>query len=139
VTQAEVKKEKVKVWTLRTFLKKAGLDHVDLLKLDIEGAELDMLEASSREDLQRISQISIEFHDFLFKNQKRRVKEAIQKLINNNFYMIRISRDNTDVLFVNRNNFYLSELKLAFIKWPYKYTIGVMRRLNRMYTRYKMA
>ena len=121
----------VSVWTLRTFLEQANLLHVDLLKIDIEGAELDMLETANSDDLQRISQITIEFHDFIFVEQKDRVRTAINKLIDNGFYMIRISQDNTDVLFVNSAHCQIPMLKLAFIRGPYKYAIGIQRRLKR--------
>ncbi len=41
------------------------LPYVDLLKLDIEGAEVRVLAMASEETLQRIGQITVEFHDFI--------------------------------------------------------------------------
>ena len=39
------------------------LDHVDLLKVDVERAELDVLKGIDADDLLRVSQIVMEVHD----------------------------------------------------------------------------
>jgi hypothetical protein len=49
--------------TLRTILGEYGIDHVDLLKLDVEGAEYDVL--SSPEALDHVDEIIGEIHDDL--------------------------------------------------------------------------
>ena len=51
--------------TLETFLRRQGLDEVDLLKVDIEGAEARMFASTSDATLKRLKQVSIEFHDFI--------------------------------------------------------------------------
>lgn len=48
--------------SFRALLNKIGVDSVDLLKLDIEGAELDLLESLDDRDFAAISQITVEFH-----------------------------------------------------------------------------
>jgi len=45
-------------------LKRHDLPTVDLLKLDIEGAEIEVLESCPDELLLRIPQLTVEFHDF---------------------------------------------------------------------------
>jgi FkbM family methyltransferase len=47
---------------LSSLLKRMGVTHVDLLKLDIEGAEFDLLEQVQAADLAPFEQIFIEFH-----------------------------------------------------------------------------
>lgn len=42
-----------------------GIDRVDLLKVDIEGAEIGLLLGISDSVLDRIDQITVEFHDFI--------------------------------------------------------------------------
>jgi 31-O-methyltransferase len=49
--------------TLSSVLDELELDHVDLLKIDVEGAELDVLEGIRDADWPRIRQIVIEVHD----------------------------------------------------------------------------
>ena len=42
-----------------------GIDHIDVLKVDVEGAEYEILFSGSDEVFKRIDQITLEFHDFL--------------------------------------------------------------------------
>ena len=46
-------------------MRRFGLQRVDVLKLDIEGAEFQVLSESPAHVLQSIGQITVEFHDFL--------------------------------------------------------------------------
>ena len=45
-----------------------GLEHVDLLKIDIEGAEFDVL-SEARTDLCRVERIFVEYHSFVWRPQ----------------------------------------------------------------------
>jgi FkbM family methyltransferase len=49
--------------TLSSVLRDLDLDHVDLLKIDVEGAELDVLEGIGDEDWPLIRQVVVEVHD----------------------------------------------------------------------------
>jgi FkbM family methyltransferase len=49
--------------TLSSFLTEASLDRVDLLKIDVERAELDVLGGISESDWPKIRQVVIEVHD----------------------------------------------------------------------------
>lgn len=51
--------------TLEAFLKSKQITSVDLLKIDIEGAEELLFSSTSDETLLRFGQITIEFHDFV--------------------------------------------------------------------------
>ncbi len=50
--------------TLPDLIDEANLQRIDLLKVDIEGAECKMLTGLSSSMLRNISQITVEFHDF---------------------------------------------------------------------------
>jgi len=91
---------------LESLLREMGLPRLDLLKLDIEGAEIAVLDAVSDETLAAIGQITVEFHDFLpgsadgaaIERLKRRLRQA-------GFLGLVISRpagDHSDTLFLNR-------------------------------------
>lgn len=60
----------VDVVDLAGVMRAFGIDTVALLKLDIEGAEIDMFSSASIETLRKIDQMTIEFHDFLKPEQK---------------------------------------------------------------------
>ncbi len=49
--------------TLSGFLREHALDHVDLLKIDVERAELDVLAGIDSEDWPKLRQIVVEAHD----------------------------------------------------------------------------
>ncbi len=91
--------------SLESFLARAGLDGADLLKLDIEGSEIALLGSAREETLQRIGQISVEFHDFLDGFQDHGSITALkQRLRRFGFACIVLSRpagNHADTLFIN--------------------------------------
>lgn len=69
----------VEVLSLEEFLSRAGLagrDRIDLVKVDIEGAELPMFEEAPDVLLQRVAQFTVEFHDFIWSELANRVKQV---------------------------------------------------------------
>jgi FkbM family methyltransferase len=62
VSAGETTSYSVKGVTLRSLIEDVGLEKVDLLKLDIEGAEYELLDNVDGCDLEPFSQIFIEFH-----------------------------------------------------------------------------
>ena len=100
----KVREEIVTVWTLGTFLAETGLQTADLLKVDIEGMELDLFEAATDVELRRFRQITVEFHDFLWPEQTARVARVKRRLGRAGFRRIDFSLDSTDVLFVRADS-----------------------------------
>jgi FkbM family methyltransferase len=89
--------------TLAGLLDRHGVEQVALVKVDIEGAELAMLAGASDETLRRTDQITIEFHDFLDPGLRGPVRESRRRLRDAGFAELAMSRDSSDVLFVNRS------------------------------------
>ena len=59
-------KETISVKTAADFLAEHQIDHIDLMKINIEGGEYDLLEHLIEHDLtKRISNLQIQFHDFV--------------------------------------------------------------------------
>ena len=52
----------VEAVTLGTLLKRVGVETVDLLKLDLEGAEYELFERMTAEELRPFKQLFVEFH-----------------------------------------------------------------------------
>ena len=90
-----------------TFIKKHKISqNIDLLKIDIEGAEIELLENITSNNLKSISQIAIEFHDFLFKDElySNNLKFVIKRLESLGFLAVKISNlDWREVLFINKH------------------------------------
>jgi FkbM family methyltransferase len=124
--------EKIEVVTFSRFLSLTGVFEVDLLKLDIEGAELDVLDSIDDETLRRIRQITVEFHDY--PDTARRVDSIRQRLRAAGFHDICFSLDNSDVLFINRN-LRVSKLNLMLLRTVVKYARGISRRHGRLFPR----
>lgn len=118
--------------TLETFMARAGIGVVDLLKVDIEGAEVGLFEAASDEVLSNITQITVEFHDFVpgavSADEVAKIKKRLQGL---GFYVIQFSRStNADVLFINRKLSQMSRMEYWYIKYVVKYSRGIGRILR---------
>ncbi|MFA4991912.1 MAG: FkbM family methyltransferase [Candidatus Omnitrophota bacterium] len=80
-TGPDLKREiKTKMITLKDIFSMFGLVKIDLLKMDVEGAEWDVFEKFSKEDFDRIEQITVEFHDFKDPSSRRRTEGAIDKM-----------------------------------------------------------
>src|SRR5262249_34387738 len=54
----------VRAVTLEEFASGLGLGAIDVLKLDIEGCEVEVLDSCSDEFLGRVGQLALELHDF---------------------------------------------------------------------------
>lgn len=81
-------KVEVKMITLNDLLSTFNLKRIDLLKIDIEGAEWDILENFSKENYERIQQISVEFHDFIDPSLRKRTKKCIKRLKGLGYFLI---------------------------------------------------
>lgn len=129
--QDGVEKVTVKTLPLAEVVEWTGAARIDLLKVDIEGAELDMFDSASDELLLRIDQMTVEFHDFLDGAQGPRVKAIVKRLCELGFCCVNFSwHTQGDVLFINPR----CVRKVPLVVWKlrfWKYLTG----LKRMWTR----
>ncbi len=94
--------------TVPSLLAQIGAARLDLLKVDIEGAEVAVLEKISASDLARISQMTVEFHcdpHFPF-GLNARIQAVVQRLEEAGFLCLDFTSEfgwrRRDVLFLNR-------------------------------------
>ena len=124
---------KVECTTLEDFISKyARVKWVDLVKMDIEGAEIEVLSNSIDNTLKKIGMLTVEFHDFLDSNLKTKVNAIHKKMRILGFDRINWSLDNTDVLYINRGAHQLTlgqKLYLLLLKC----VRGTKRRLRRRF------
>jgi len=73
--------QKVQTKTLLDLLADNGLDNVDLLKIDVEGAEYEIFEAITSQDLRKFKHLLIEFHN----NTNYRLQPMLNKIIEADF------------------------------------------------------
>jgi FkbM family methyltransferase len=122
--------------TLDTLFGRLGLDTVDLLKVDIEGAELAMFAAASDATIRRCSQITVEFHDFVEPDMGPAIERTKDRLHDLGFSSIKFTRKHHgDVLFVDLDKVPISALDFARAKNLIRYSRGMGRIVSRSFGR----
>jgi FkbM family methyltransferase len=115
--------------TLETFLNNQRIELVDLLKIDIEGAEEAVFNSTRDATLCNVKQITIEFHDFLPDSiSTEEVNKITNRLKRLGFICIPFSylfpdMDTCDFLFINTNRCkipYKDRLGFQMINWLLK-------------------
>lgn len=97
VTDKQKISVEMKCWN--DIVKNFGHKQIDLLKMDIEGAEYNVLD-SILESSVPIKQILIEFHDRMFDDGKLKTKNAIQKLKNKGYEIFGVSDTFEEISFI---------------------------------------
>jgi FkbM family methyltransferase len=130
--EAQAQRVTVRAITLEELLAQQDIEIVDLLKVDIEGAELDMFGCAPAEVLRRCRQITCEFHNFLDPTLTPKVRAVQRRLEMLGFTKMTFSLDDTDTLFLRRDQLRLSSMDLLAATAAYKYGRGAVRRLRRL-------
>ncbi len=124
----EVDRVTVPGCTLNRLLDEIPGTTIDLVKLDIEGAEVVALQGATPCTLRRVGQLSIEFHShesFGF-GLRSETKDVIHKLRRCGFLVLDFGLDHSDVLCVNRD--LLSVSKRQIMAWS---IVAATRRWTR--------
>ncbi len=129
--------EKVTVEGIRfaDFIQQAGIENdiVDLLKIDIEGAEIELFEQTPAHFFVNIRQICIEFHAFLHPQHLPRIAKIIARMEALDFHCVDFTTNFQDVLMVNKR-LALSRLgPVEIMKMSLaKYVRGAKRKLAKL-------
>lgn len=118
--------------TLEAFMNQQGIESVDLLKMDIEGAEIAVFDSLSDSMLSRFKQITVEFHDFI---PELAIEDDVLRIINRltslHFHCIVFSRHtHFDVLFINA--LHTNVFRILYIRCI-KYIHGIQRIIKRLF------
>jgi len=89
----------VEMRSMKDILKQTGHTHIDILKMDIEGAEYDVIEDVLNCGA-TISQLMLEFHDRMLKGGGRKTKEAIRLLSSRGYRIFGISKATNEISFI---------------------------------------
>jgi FkbM family methyltransferase len=88
---------------LRGAMELAGLDAVEVLKMDVEGTEYEvLLQAVNDRSLEGVQQLLVEFHHFLPGLNAGRTRHAIAALRKAGFEVAWVGRTNHEYLFLKR-------------------------------------
>lgn len=91
----------VQMRRLNTLLNLNGHNHIDLMKMDIEGSEFKAV-ADLPNCIARIDQICVEVHDRFYEDGIERLKEMVSTLRKMGYLLVGISRSKLELTFVLR-------------------------------------
>jgi FkbM family methyltransferase len=98
VLHDQIRTYDVETRTIKTFMQDLKLKRVDFLKLDIEGAEFDLLDSIEGDDLGMFDQIFIEFHHVAVKKYTSKDTARLVRKIKNFGFKV-FSLDKVNYLF----------------------------------------
>lgn len=125
---------------LDEFAQREGLTHIDLLKIDIEGAEIALLDSLPDVFLQDVGQIAIEFHDFCGLVSKDEVARVVRRMQALGFLSINFSREShghEDHLFVNTKHCNVGKLEFLGARYLSRNIAGALRMVRRWGARHE--
>lgn len=95
---------KIETKTLGEFCRNNNIGGISLLKIDIEGAEIEVLNSLEKEYLLAIPQITVEFHEYYNESLKHATYDCIKRLKSIGFRKIVFSSESYEnTLFLNRH------------------------------------
>jgi FkbM family methyltransferase len=119
-----------KALTLEDVLKTTGLERADVLKVDIEGMEVDLLNNLDARTLDRLNQIAVEFHEWMGIGTAKQIFATIDHLEGYGFGMVRGSFfDYSDVLFLHKERLELPR-NWRWLARVESFRNGISRRLE---------
>ena len=127
-----VRTEQVREVTFDTFLAEQGLDAVELVKVDIEGAEKPLFEAASDDALLRAAQFSVEFHDFAGLVSPEDVERIVRRLRGLGFQGVRVTRTNYNWLFFQPRRCGVGRIEALATRYVERNARYVARNARRM-------
>ncbi len=122
----------VEAVTLQNALALEPEGSIDLVKMDIEGEEVEVLATAADEQLQRVVQLTVEFHDFLDSGSVAGIQRVIRRLQSLGFFAIRFSwRSYGDLLFINTRLVPIGLFQRWWLVLRFKYVRGLWRIFKR--------
>lgn len=113
---------------------------IELVKIDIEGEEVAVLNKALQPLFDRIAQMSVEFHDFMDRSSLPGIRTAIARIESFGFVALKFSwRSYGDILFVNRRLEPISWVERAYLIAFHKYARGTARVVRRFGKRWSSS
>ena len=113
--------------TWDSLIEKLELKHetVSIVKVDIEGSELDLIESFTLDNVSLIDQLTIEFHDWLDFSLHERTINAINKLKSFGFTIVSNSPNHSwpvEMLFLNKKRMHFNRFQKVVLNIYSKFT-----------------
>ena len=125
--------EEVQGIKFESFLNEIGCLEPDLVKVDIEGNEIEMFDTTTDKIIQGVGQFPVEFHDFMDISHTDNIRRIMERLKSIGFVCFVFTRKfHGDVMFSNSEKHRLSLMEEIAIRGITKYTRGMKRIARRM-------
>ena len=99
-----MKKVSVEMKSIKDIMNELGHQHIDVLKMDIEGSEYAVIENILDAKIS-MTQILIEFHSRFIEDGEHKTAQIIAKLKSNGYEIFGISDSFEEISFINKNAF----------------------------------
>jgi FkbM family methyltransferase len=117
---------------LDEFILELGLSTIDVLKMDIEGVELEVLQSCPDNLLKSIGQITVEFHDHVGVVSKEDIETLIKRFKSLGFlHFSRYLGCHYDTLFINQELCPISTAEYLWFRHFLRNWEGIKRRIYR--------
>lgn len=108
--------KEVQCITISSFLAQLDVGVFDLIKVDIEGAEIQLIEDFCKNETKLVKQISFEFHHNLNRNLKNKTFNAIDCLRANDYVLFSSKLNLEEAVFVKRSYLKFSTFELFVLR-----------------------
>lgn len=99
----------VKTITLDDIISRNYIDHIDFLKVDTEGAELKIFEGLSDENLDKIKNISLEYHHSVFNYDDSVYEKFQQRFLSRGFNVfVWLLDTNTRMVYISKGDVFIN-------------------------------
>jgi len=120
--------------SLPELLNEFGLTRVDLVKFDVEGAEIEVIDSCPDEFLRNIPQITVEFHDLQGITPIATIERVVDRLRRLGFFPIKMWRTGYgDTLFINRSALGVSYMECLWARHVTRNWWGFKRIVSRLF------
>jgi FkbM family methyltransferase len=125
VMEGHIATVEVPTITLSDVMDATGTEPIELVKMDIEGAKIEILKTLPEKYLSRIWQLSVEYHDFLCPEHAAEIAVIDKRLSAAGFSKVNFSwPKNLDILYFKRRAYQLGPLtatlmqaRVAYWRW----------------------
>jgi len=118
--------------TLESLMAAGNISDADILKVDIEGSEIDMFASTADETIKKFQQITVEFHEWLEFGSATEVRKIIKRLKRLGFYHFTLVRGSfADVLFLSQREISLAQYySMLLAVWVPRILAHLRKRLS---------
>lgn len=116
---------------LEEFAREHAIREIALIKMDVEGSEIEIIDSLSDAFLSRVGQFTIEFHETMGYVSLADVERVLRRMERLGFVPVRFSRSYGNTLLVNRARVPLNDWDIFLLRYLVRNGMGLHRMMRR--------